>query len=359
MRKHNFSAGPSVLPVPVLEELGANMVDYQTTGLSLIEVSHRGKAYDAVHQQALDGLKKQLGVPDSHKILLLAGGATLQFGMVPMNLLKPGGSADIVVSGSWAQKALADLKKLGAANVIYDGSDNNYTELPDPSSITPGAGASYLHITSNETIGGLQWKSFPDTGDVPLVADMSSDILSRPIDVSRFGLIYAGAQKNMGPAGVTVVVIRDDVLERCADLPAYLSYRTHAEKDSLYNTPPVFAVWALELVMKWIDSEGGVRGIERKNTEKAARVYGVIDANSEFYRCPVRTDQRSPMNVVFRLPNEDLEKQFVAESVEHGMVGLKGHRSVGGIRASLYNALPLESAEVLAGFMEEFVRKNG
>jgi len=359
MRKHNFSAGPSVLPVPVLEELRDNMVDYQGTGLSLIEVSHRGKDYDAVHQDALDRLRKELAVPESHKILLLAGGATLQFSMVPMNLLKPGGSADIVVSGSWAKKAIDDLKKLGTANVLYDGKENNYTDLPDPASITASDGASYLHITSNETIGGVQWKSFPRTGAVPMVADMSSDILSRPIDVSQFGLIYAGAQKNMGPAGVTVVIIRDDVLERCADLPAYLSYKIHADKDSLYNTPPVFAVYALDLVMKWVEAQGGVAGIENTNAKKAARVYGVVDANPEFYRCPVNPAVRSPMNVVFRLPSEELEKQFIAESVQEGMVGLKGHRSVGGIRASLYNALPLESAEALARFMEEFVRTNG
>jgi phosphoserine aminotransferase len=359
MRKHNFYAGPSTLPLPVLEEMKENLVDYHGMGLSLIETSHRSKEYDEVHEAALAGLREHLQVPESHQILLVGGGATMQFAMVPMNLMAEGGSADIVVSGSWAKKALGDLKLFGTANVIFDGSQSSYTTLPDAGSLTPSSGASYLHITSNETIQGVQWKSFPVTGDVPLVADMSSDILSRPIDVSQFGLIYAGAQKNMGPAGVTVVIVSRELVEKMPDRPAYLSYKVHAEKNSLYNTPPVFAVYALSLVMKWIGSEGGVAAVAARNREKASLVYGVIDEMSGFYSCPVATEVRSPMNVVFRLQSEELEKQFVSESAELGMLGLKGHRSVGGIRASLYNALPLESAKALAEFMRDFAQRNG
>jgi phosphoserine aminotransferase len=358
MRKHNFYAGPSVLPVPVLEELSATLVDYKGIGLSLMETSHRSKEYDEVHEAAIAGVRSSLGVPDDYSILLLAGGATLQFAMVPMNLMTSEG-ADIVVSGSWAKKAIADMSHYGTPNVLFDGSESGFTTLPDAGSLKLSGSASYLHITSNETIQGLQWKQFPATGNVPLVADMSSDILSRSIDITKFGLIYAGAQKNMGPAGVTVVIIRDDLIDRVPQLPAYLSYKVHAEKNSLYNTPPVFAVYALSLVMKWIDGQGGVPALEKRNAEKAALVYGVIDRFTGFYSCPVDRRYRSTMNVVFRLPSEELEKQFVAESVENGMTGLKGHRSVGGIRASLYNALPIESTKALVDFMESFAAQHG
>lgn len=360
MRKHNFYAGPSTLPLPVLEELQRTMVDYHGMGLSLVETSHRSDEYDEVHESALAGLRALLDVPDSHSILFLGGGATMQFGMVPMNLLPSGGHADIVVSGSWAKKAIADMKKLGSANVLFDGSEGGFTTLPEPSSVKPSDGAAYVHITTNETIGGLQWKEFPDTDPVPLVADMSSDILSRRIDISRFGLVYAGAQKNLGPAGLTVVIIRNDLLERIPDtLPAYLDYRTHAEKNSLYNTPPVFCIYALNLVMNWITGEGGLDAIARRNVEKAAGVYRVIESSPDFFRCPVDPRYRSDMNIVFRLPSEELEKEFIAEAEERDMLGLKGHRSVGGIRVSLYNALPVASAEALTGFMRDFERRNG
>jgi phosphoserine aminotransferase len=360
MRKHNFYAGPSTLPLPVLEELQRQMVDYHGMGLSIVETSHRSSEYDDVHESALIGLRALLDVPDSYEILLLGGGATMQFGMVPMNLLPPEGHVDIVVSGSWAKKAIADVKKLGSANVLFDGSESGFTTLPNASDVHPSQGASYLHITTNETIGGVQWKEFPQTGDVPLVADMSSDILSRRIDVSQFGLIYAGAQKNLGPAGVTVVIIRKDLLERIPDtLPAYLDYRTHADKKSLYNTPPVFSIYALSLVMNWITGEGGLDAIAKRNVSKAASLYRVIDSSPEFFRCPVDTRFRSDMNVVFRLPDEELEKRFIAEAADNDMIGLKGHRSVGGIRASLYNALPLESVQALTEFMRDFEKRFG
>ncbi|MFW6212897.1 MAG: 3-phosphoserine/phosphohydroxythreonine transaminase [Spirochaetota bacterium] len=360
MRTHNFYAGPSALPEPVLKELQETMVDYHGLGLSLVETSHRSKEYDEVHQAALGGIKALLDVPDSHEVLFLGGGATMQFGMVPMNLLPDGGHADIVVSGSWAKKARADIEAFGTANVLFDGAENGYTTLPRPADVSPSDGASYVHITSNETIGGVQWRAFPDTGSVPLVADMSSDIMSRRTDVSKFGIIYAGAQKNMGPAGVTVVIINKDLLGKAPrKLPAYLDYKTHADKESLYNTPPVFCIYALSLVLNWITSQGGLDAIARSNEEKAALLYGTIDSSPDFFKCPVSNQFRSKMNVVFRLPSEELEQTFVAEAKGRGMVGLKGHRSVGGIRASIYNAVPKESVETLVNFMEEFKKKHG
>ena len=360
MRKHNFYAGPSTLPLSVLEELRDDMVDYKKMGLSLVETSHRSAEYDEVHAAALDGLREHMRVPETHDVLLLGGGATLQFGMVPMNLISDGGHADIVVSGSWAKKALDDLRSVASANILFDGADSGYTTLPSPGAVAPSDNSSYVHITSNETIGGVQWKEFPSTGQVPLVTDMSSDILSRAVDVGDFGLIYAGAQKNLGPAGVTVVIIRKELVEKGRkNLPAYLRYGTHAGKNSLYNTPPVFSVWALSLVMKWIRNEGGVGVIETRNTEKASLVYEVIDKNPDFFRCPVDPACRSTMNVVFRLPDESLEASFVKQATAAGMIGLKGHRSVGGIRVSLYNALPLASARSVAEFMESFAQDHG
>ncbi len=360
MRTHNFYAGPSALPEPVLRELQDTMVDYHGVGLSLVETSHRSKEYDEVHHAALGGIRALLDVPDSHEVLFLGGGATMQFGMVPMNLLPDGGHADVVVSGSWAKKAKADIGAYGRANVIFDGADGGYTTLPDPAKVSPSEGASYVHITSNETIGGVQWRAFPDTGSVPLVADMSSDIMSRRIDVSKFGIIYAGAQKNLGPAGVTVVIINTELIGKAPrKLPAYLDYKTHAEKESLYNTPPVFSIYALSLVLNWLTSQGGLDAIARNNDEKAAMLYRTIESAPDFFTCPVPPAYRSKMNVVFRLPSEELEQMFISEAKDQGMIGLKGHRSVGGIRASIYNAVAKESVEKLVGFMEEFKKKNG
>jgi len=279
--------------------------------------------------------------------------------MVPMNLRPAGATCDYVLSGAWAKKAVADARLLGAVRLAFDGTAGKFTSLPDPSSLKVPADSAYLHLTSNETIGGIQWKSFPDTGAVPLVADMSSDILSRRIPAERFGLIYAGAQKNLGPAGLTVVIVAEPLLERSANLPAYLSYKTHAEENSLYNTPPVFAVWVAGLVFKWVKAQGGLAAVEKLNAEKAGLIYQAIDGSGGFYRCPVDKAVRSTMNVVWRLPSEELEKAFVAESEKAGMLGLKGHRSVGGCRASLYNGLPLEGARALAALMKDFAAKNG
>lgn len=354
-RKYNFYAGPATLPLPVLEQIQKEMVDYNDAGLSLIETSHRSKDYDAVHTGAQELIRNLLNVPENYSILFLGGGATLQFGMVPMNLMNTG-SCDIVVSGAWAKKALSDAKKIGDVHVVYDGSENHFSTLPNPDAVSSTADSSYLHITSNETIDGIQWKEFPQT-DAPLIADMSSDIMSRPLPIERFGMIYAGAQKNLGPAGVTLVIMRKDLIDRSpADLPAYLRYPTHEEKNSLYNTPPVFSIYALKLVLEWIVANGGLEGIDQRNRRKATALYEAIENSDGFYRSPVDQSVRSDMNVVFRLPDEEQEKRFVVEAAEKGMIGLKGHRSVGGIRASIYNAMPEEGVAALIEFMNAFRR---
>jgi phosphoserine aminotransferase len=354
-RKINFSAGPCTLPLSVLEELQANMVDFEGNGFSLIESSHRWPTYDKVHMDCLALLRELMEIPENYKIMLLGGGATLQFSMIPMNLLADGSSCDFTVTGAWAKKALADTNIVGQANIVFDGKENNYTALP--TSITTTPGAKYLHITSNETIGGVEWLEFPDV-DIPIVADMSSDILSRPVPVEKFGMIYAGAQKNLGPAGVTVVIIRDDLLETCSDkLPAYLAYNTHAPKDSMYNTPPVFPIWAMKVGLEQVKAQGGAAQMEKNAIEKAKLIYDAIEANS-IYHCPVDQACRSRMNVVFTMPTPELEAKFIAEAAELGMVGLKGHKSVGGCRASIYNAIPLEGVQALANFMTEFAAKN-
>ena len=358
-RKFNFYAGPATLPLEVLQQIKKEIVDFQGMGMSLIETSHRSKDYDDVHNTAIDLFKKLLGLPENYSVLFLGGGATLQFSMVPMNLMGSGGSCDFVVSGSWANKALSDAGKIGTTNVLFDGKDGGYTSLPAPDDVKPSPGSSYVHITSNETIGGVQWKEWPDTGDVPLVVDMSSDILSKPLPVERFGLIYAGAQKNLGPAGVTVVIIRNDLIERGGEeLTAYLSYKVHAGKNSLYNTPPVFSIWALQLVLQALQDNGGLDAVAKRNREKADLLYSAIDSSGGFYASPVDSKVRSNMNVVFRLPSEELEKDFVAAAAEQGMIGLKGHRSVGGIRASIYNSFPREGVEKLVDFMKTFQNKK-
>lgn len=359
-RIFNFAAGPCTLPLPALEKAQAEFVDYQGAGMSLFEMSHRGKQYDAVHQAALSGLREVFGVPETHDILLLQGGATLQFAMVPMNLMVEGKTVEFVNTGAWAKKAIADAKKLGQVKVIWTDEANKFMRMPRVDEIKPSAEASYLHITSNETIGGIEMSEYPSTGDVPLVADMSSHIMSRPIDVSKFGLIYAGAQKNLGPAGATVVIIRKDLLQRSKNtLPAYLSYQTHAPEASLYNTPPVFSIYMMKLFLDWVKENGGLKGMEDLAIKRSKILYDAMDGSDGWYRCPVDKGSRSRMNLVFRLPTEDLEKKFIEEAGKADMSGLKGHRSVGGCRASMYNAMPVAGAERMAQFMADFRTRNG
>ncbi len=359
-RIFNFSAGPSTLPLPVLERVRDEMVDFQGSGMSLIEASHRGADYSKVHESAGALMRELLGLPANYKVLFLQGGATLQFAMIPLNLLAGGKPCDFTVTGTWAKKAIADAKKIGKPRVIFDGASENFMTLPDPASLKVDPAAAYLHLTSNETIGGVQWHGWPDTGSVPIVCDMSSDFLSRAIPIEKFGLIYAGAQKNLGPAGMAVVIIRDDLLEKCSDdLPAYLSYKVHAAEDSLYNTPPVFPIWVSALVLEHVKAHGGLAWAEKLATQRSQMLYDMIAKHGGFYRCPVAAHCRSKMNVVWRLPTEDLEGQFIKEAKAAGMSGLKGHRSVGGCRASIYNAMPLEGAKALADFMDAFARKHG
>jgi len=359
MRKYNFYAGPATLPLPVLEEVRDTLVDYKGLGLSLMETSHRSKEYEEVHNKAIDLFKELLQIPEAYKIVFLGGGATLQFSMVPMNFLTPGKACDLVLSGSWAEKAKNDAEKIGKVKVVFDGSASNFTTLPKTDDIY-NPDAAYVHITSNETIGGLQWKRFPDTGKVPLIADMSSDIMSTTIPVEKFSMIYAGAQKNLGPSGVTVAIIREDLLERCPKtLTTYLNYRTHADKNSLYNTPPVFSIYIMMLFLSWVKKQGGVKGMKELSGKKAGYIYKAIDESGGFYTCPVEKDSRSVMNIVFRLPSEELDSRFVKEAEKEGMIGLKGHRDVGGCRASLYNAMPVEGAAALAQFMKNFAKAQG
>lgn len=358
-RIFNFSAGPAVLPVPVLEEAQRDMVSMPGVGMSVMEISHRSKTFDEIIGRAEASLRELLGIPNNYQILFLQGGASLQFSMAPMNLLPADGSADYVITGSWGKKALKEAKKAGGVNVAATMADGGFTRVPSRDEMSLDPQAAYVHITSNETIEGVEWKREPAVGNVPLVADASSDILSRPIDVDKYGLIYAGAQKNMGPSGVTVVVLRDDLLQQIPEgLPSMLDYRTHVENKSLYNTPNTWGIYILGLVCKWVQAQGGVAGMERVNEEKARLLYDMIDA-TDFYRGHADMDCRSTMNVTFRLPAEELEKKFVAEATAQGLDGLKGHRSVGGIRASIYNAFPRAGVEALVSFMKDFERRNG
>jgi len=358
-RAFNFNAGPAALPLEVLEIAQKELTDFNGTGMSIMEHSHRGKAYDAVHAEAVANLNRLLGVTDDYQVLFLQGGASMQFSMVPMNLLGAGQTADYVNTGAWASKAIKEAKKLGGVNVLADTSKDIPTTMPDYDALSYTPGAAYVHVTSNETIAGTQMKRFPKT-EAPLVADMSSDILCRPIDITQFGLIYAGAQKNLGPSGVTLVVIRKDLLARAPDsLPTMLQYRTQAENNSLYNTPPTFGIYILMLVTRWLLEKGGAAGIEKINQAKADQLYAAIDNSGGFYRGTAVKEFRSTMNVTWRLPSEDLEAQFIKEAVALNMSGLKGHRSVGGIRASIYNAVPATAMEALIGLMQDFQAKNG
>jgi phosphoserine aminotransferase len=358
-RIYNFSAGPAVLPVPVLEQAQAEMMSLPGVGMSVMEISHRSKAFDEIIGGAEQGMRELMGIPDNYRVLFLQGGASLQFSMIPMNLLPEGGSADYIITGSWGKKALKEAKKEGAINVAADLADSRYTRTPEPHEIKLDRNAAYVHITSNETIEGVEWKDEPNIGDVPLVCDASSNIMSRPVDVSKYALVYAGAQKNLGPSGLTVVIIRDDLLGRAPQgLHTMLDYRTHAENKSLYNTPNTWGIYILNLVCKWAKDRGGLEAIYRENQAKARLLYDAIDA-TDFYRGHAVREARSLMNVTFRLPTEELEKKFASEATAAKLDGLKGHRSVGGIRASIYNAFPREGCEALADFMREFERKNG
>jgi phosphoserine aminotransferase len=357
-RIFNFNAGPAALPTEVLEEVQKDLLNYKGEGLSVMEMSHRSKTFDSIIKDAESGLKRIMKLPDNYKVIFMQGGATMQFAAVPLNLLKSGKGSDYINTGSWSKKAIQEAQKLGKkVNVIASSEDANFNYIPKEYSINKDA--AYLHITSNNTIFGTQWAKYPDSGNVPMVCDMSSDINCRVFDVSKFALIYAGAQKNMGPSGVTVVIIRNDLMEQSPDdIPTMTSYKIIGGKDSLYNTPPTFGIYIIKLVAEWIENMGGLSELEKLNNKKAELLYNAID-NSEFYKGTVEKESRSIMNVTFRLPSEDLEKQFIAESLTKGMIGLKGHRSVGGCRASIYNAVPFKAVEALVGFMQDFEKKNG
>lgn len=359
-RAYNFNAGPSALPLPVLQKAQAEFVDFRGSGMSIMEMSHRGKEYDAVHNEAAGLFKELFAIPADYDVLFLQGGASLQFAMVPMNFLAPGKKAGYVLTGSWSEKAYAEAKPLGDAYEAGSAKEANYSYIPSPAELRYGADDAYLHITSNNTIFGTQWRAFPDTGAVPLIADMSSDILCKPVDVSKFALIYAGAQKNLGPAGVTVAIIRRSLLEAAnVKIPTMLRYGTHAKENSLYNTPTTFGVYMIGLVLAWVKEQGGVDAIYKRNQDKAALIYDAIDKSGGFYRGHARPDSRSLMNITYRLPSEELEKKFLDEAKKAGFVGLAGHRSVGGCRASAYNAVPPEACRALADFMTDFQKRNG
>ena len=358
-RIYNFSAGPAVLPVPVLEEAQRDMLSLPGVGMSVMEISHRSKTFDEILARADSGLRELLGVPDNYQILFLQGGASLQFSMLPMNLLPKDSSADYIITGSWGKKALKEAKRVGSTNVAATTADGGFTRVPGQDELALNSKAAYVHFTTNETIEGVEWKKEPEVGSVPLIADASSDILSHKIPVEKYALIYAGAQKNMGPSGVTLVIIRDDLLARIPDgLHTMLDYRTHVENKSLYNTPNTWGIYIISLICKWLSDKGGLAAMQRENEEKANLLYEAIDS-TKFYRGHADPDSRSIMNVTFRLPSEDLEKKFAAEATAQGLDGLKGHRSVGGIRASIYNAFPLEGVKALVYFMNDFERKNG
>jgi len=356
MRVHNFGAGPCALPLEVLEEVSSEFPEYRDTGMTVIEMSHRSADYDEIHQGAKDLARRVSGAPAEFDILFIQGGATLQFGMVPMNLLGDGDAAGYVVSGSWGKKALADGKLFGGYSA-WDGADSGYTTMPAPGEVGLRPGSRYLHVTSNETIGGIRMVDPPAT-DVPLVNDMSSDYLARPIDWDRHAVVYGGVQKNLAPAGMALVFIRRSVVGERGDLPGYLRYSTHVEGDSLANTPPMFQIYLMGKVLAYLEARGGVEGLAKRSEEKSAAVYAAIEASDGFYRSPVAPEVRSHTNVVWRLPSEELETQFVAEAKDRGMIGLKGHRSVGGIRASLYAATEMPSVEALVEFMEEFATRH-
>ena len=358
MRAYNFSAGPAILPEEVLQQAQAELVDYQNTGMSIMEMSHRGKEYSAVHDETIANIKELLKIPDGYSVLFMTGGATAQFALAPMNLLGNGKIADYTNSGTWATKAIKEAKLIGNVNVVADCAKEIPTRVPtiEECQLTPDA--TYLHLTSNETISGAQWKEFPKT-EAPLVVDMSSDILSRPLNIEDFGLIYAGAQKNLGPAGITLVIIKDELAARCPDtVPQIFRYQTFIDNNSLFNTVPTFPVYMLCLVTRWLKANGGLTAMHALNQRKAAKLYDAIDA-TDFYSGTAVKTCRSDMNVTWRIANEDLESVFIEEATKENLKTLKGHRSVGGVRASIYNAFPEAGVDALISFMKEFEARHG
>jgi len=355
----NFSAGPAVLPEEVLAEARENLLSFADSGIGICEISHRSKPFTAVIEQAEADIRTLLGIPNSYRVVFFQGGATLQFSAVPMNLLGRGQTADYIVTGHWSEKAVAEAKRVGQVHIAATTREGNYRRVPRPNEIKLSASPAYVHFTSNNTIFGTQYKTEPDSGGAPLICDASSDILSRPLDIKKYGLIYAGAQKNLGPAGVTLVIIREDLLERSTEaLPIYLNYKLMAKEKSLYNTPPCFAVYVVGLVAKWLLKNGGLPAMARRNEAKARKLYDCIDS-SDFFRGHAEPDSRSLMNVTWRLPGEELDERFAKEAQKAGMDGLKGHRSVGGLRASIYNAFPPEGVDTLVSFMKDFAARNG
>ena len=356
-RHFNFNAGPSTLPLPALERAQAEFLDYKGSGMSILEHSHRGKVYEALHNETIALITELLDLPDSHQILFMQGGASTQFALVPMNLRTDSHAGDYVITGTWSKKAFKEAKVVGKPHVAWDehSEAGTWNRVPKQSELSLSEGAPYVHVTTNNTIMGTQFHQLPNTGKAPLVLDMSSDVLWRPMDFKNVGLMYAGAQKNMGPAGVTLVVIRKDLLETARqDIPNIFRYTEVAANNSLQNTIPTFPVYMVHHVLSWVKEQGGAVEMEKRNRAKAALLYQAIDNSGGYYNCPVETESRSVMNVVFRLPSEELEAKFVAEATKAGMVGLKGHRSVGGIRASIYNAMPQAGVEALVQFMEKF-----
>jgi len=355
-KKYNFYAGPAILPQEVMKKAQEELLDFNGIGLSIMEISHRSKDFESVITAAETKIRALLGVPENYSVMFLQGGASLQFGMIPMNLLI-GKKADYVHTGEWAKKAIKEAKLFGTVNIAGSSEDKNFSYIPEDLKFSPDA--QYVHITSNETIGGIQFSKFPETGNVPLFIDMSSDIFSRRIDFKNIGMIYAGAQKNIGPAGVTLVIMRNDLVEACSEgLTTMLSYKTHAKEKSMNNTPPCFAIYIIKLVMDWIEAKGGLAGIEAINNQKAKAIYDAIDNSDGYYKGTANVKDRSKMNVTFRLPSEELEEKFINEAKKEGFIGLKGHRSVGGCRASIYNAMGLDGVLALTQFMEKFAKEN-
>jgi phosphoserine aminotransferase len=358
-RVFNFSAGPAVLPLPVLEEAQRDLVSLPGVGMSVLEISHRSKTFEGILAKTEADLRALGQVPANYKVLFLQGGASTQFSMVPLNLLTDDATADYIVTGGWSQKAVKEARRVGTINIAGSTESENFSRIPRQDELTLTPDAAYVHMTTNNTLFGTEWEKEPEVGNVPLVADTSSDMFSRPIEVARYGLIYAGAQKNLGPSGVTLVIIREDLLSRSSkSLHTMMNYAVHAENGSMYNTPPCFGIYLMGLVMKWALAQGGLAEIARHNERKAAKLYAEID-RSGFYRGTAEKNSRSRMNITFRLPSEELEARFVKDATAAGLDGLKGHRSVGGMRASIYNAFPEEGVDALVAFMQEFEKKNG